>query len=1038
MNSSLRAIAFGALFSVDPVAVFAQSAPAEEGELEEIVITGSRIASSAEKALPVTVYGEEELAALGATSGDELMRSLPQLGETSWHATWLAGGASSNAARGDVGSVNLKSLGASNTLLLINGRRSVLHSTMSTVDGGVSNVTYNSNAIPMYGIESMDILRDGAAAVYGSDAVAGVVNISTLKNLKEGGSIKVQYGATTNNPSDLEISGYFGSDFASGRGNVSVSYGLSRHTGIDADDNWFTATNDRRGITLGTGLQGSDGRSTSTPWALLQAVSNTPGANWSNPTPVNVQLNGVTVTTSGVFRIVPASLTGTIGSPIGTTGLGLVRDNTSGGFLTTGAGTNLKMDVEPGVQQTPDTDRASFFSTWRYNLTDSIDAFGEVGWYRAWSDMIVASGGNSTTQELYIKPNAYWNPLGSGPGRIAGLGASVPASGLPLRLVSYRVADGGTGLVKVINNQSRLLGGLRGKVAGFDWESAVLYSWSESTDRQRALSVAKFMEAVNRTDASAYNPFNGGDPADAEGDATPSDPSAFQVWVRRYNKTSLGLWDLKFSRPDLIKLPAGGLGAALGIELRRETYTDDRDPSVTGELPYRDWYTGTTFDSSLWGTSPSPDIINNKRNVKSAFIEFAVPIVSSEWNVPLVNSLDLQVAGRAEDYSDVGSVAKPKFALAWNIIPGLTARGSWSEGFKAPNLEVINSPLLWRFNGRRDWVRCEAALRKLQATNPAATYTNVGCGPTTTVGRPYDYSTRSRRMGNPDLKPEESVSKSFGMVFEPSFLPDVLGSLSLSADWWSTKITGVIGILGEGNGLTADAYSRIVLGTPYADAVRKPVTQADIDLFAGTGLAPAGEPDYVDDRYQNLAPVTAEGLDLTLNWRLRGLPWGNLSFNVNASQLRKYSQEQPAILAEVLAAQAAGLLNPLIGGLVAGGNNAGYLVQSGNAGVSYPEWKITTTVVWNLGPWTARVSGQYVDQLIESSTKYVIPSSMRYNASAKYAFQRESGLWSGVAFEVGGRNLTDKDPFLTSSGNYLGAVYQPYGRYMYASVSKEF
>jgi iron complex outermembrane recepter protein len=228
------------------VACCAQSVSADVTELDSVVVTGSRIASGAKAALPVTMYGTEELAALGVVSGDDLMRSLPQLGDATWHATWLAGGASSNAARGDVGSINLKHLGASNTLVLINGRRSVVHSTMSTVDGGVSNFTYNSNAIPMFGVESLDILRDGAAAVYGSDAVSGVVNFTTLRNLDGEGAFNVQYGATASNPSDLELSGYWGSNFADGRGNVTISVGVNRHSAIGVKDNWYTRTNDRR------------------------------------------------------------------------------------------------------------------------------------------------------------------------------------------------------------------------------------------------------------------------------------------------------------------------------------------------------------------------------------------------------------------------------------------------------------------------------------------------------------------------------------------------------------------------------------------------------------------------------------------------------------------------------------------------------------------------------------------------------------------------------------------------------------------------
>lgn len=102
---------------------------------------------------------------------------------------------------------------------------------------------------------------------------------------------------------------------------------------------------------------------------------------------------------------------------------------------------------------------------------------------------------------------------------------------------------------------------------------------------------------------------------------------------------------------------------AAGVEYRYESRRDDRDENIDGSNPYTDWYTGTVAASNFFTHSPRPDV-RGSRNVKSALIEFAVPLVSPAQGIPLVQSLDLQIAGRWEDYSDAGKVGKPKLAAA--------------------------------------------------------------------------------------------------------------------------------------------------------------------------------------------------------------------------------------------------------------------------------------------------------------------------------------------------------------------------------------
>jgi iron complex outermembrane receptor protein len=137
-------------------------------------VVGSQIkGAKTTAALPVTVMDNNQIAATGAVSGDDLFRSIPIMGDVFINPSNAA--QTSNSTRGDVNSINLRSLGVGNTLVLLNGRRLVSHPT-SQSSGTVPLLGYNANAIPTANLERLEILRDGAAAIYGADAVAGVVN----------------------------------------------------------------------------------------------------------------------------------------------------------------------------------------------------------------------------------------------------------------------------------------------------------------------------------------------------------------------------------------------------------------------------------------------------------------------------------------------------------------------------------------------------------------------------------------------------------------------------------------------------------------------------------------------------------------------------------------------------------------------------------------------------------------------------------------------------------------------------------------------
>ncbi|MGV9010505.1 TonB-dependent receptor plug domain-containing protein [Brevundimonas sp.] len=985
-------------------------------ELEEIVVVGSQIrGASTTAALPVVVFDQEQIDAIGASSGDELLRSIPQMGDVQFEES--NGPQTSNSARGDVNSVDLRSLGVGNTLVLINGRRMVQHPTsQGTSDTGtVPVLSYNSNAIPVSGLERLEVLLDGAAAIYGADAVAGVVN-TVLQNDFDGLRMEAEYsGAEGTGLREFEANIFAGKDFD--RGNISLFANYSDRSALMAEDQDFTFSDDMRPFFVNEpGFETStvpDGRSSYTPWARLS----TPGSTTAQRPRVN---GTVVATAAGAFRIQPQSF-GCAGANLNN-GLCLV----SGAGSYNGDIRELRYDTRVGTTVRSELERTNIFLTGHYDLTDNVTLFGEIGFYGAESRAIQPPVIN--LNDIWIPASNYWNPFGpvtfaggvANPNRLAGL-TNVPASGLPIRLSNYRFVDTGFQHVTVKNFQSRFLGGLRGEWRGFDWEGALLYSEAEAEDISPNINMTALQRQLSLSTPDAYNPFSGGCIATtSSGDCSPSSQVAIDAIMfdmRRFSRTTLALADFKMSRPDLFQLPAGPVGVAFGAEFRRETQFDDRDENVDGTITFTDSVTGVTNPSNVAAVSPNPDTRGN-RTVAGAFVEFAVPVVSPDMNIPLVYSLDMQLAGRFEEYSDFGTVAKPKVAIAWDIIDGLRVRGSYSEGFRAPNLEQVNATQYARLAGGTDFYRCVPALR----AGTIASMAQCGQGASASL----------LIAGNPDLQPEESTNQSIGIVFQPRFLPESWGDFTFTVDRWKIEQEQIVGLLGAEAALTLDYLNRIQGGS-NPNVVRAAPDADDVALFDGSGLAPVGEVISINDRFVNLLPQTVEGIDFGFSWAKRRTEWGTFIFRLNASQLLTYSREPGDIIDSLYEAREDGTIDPL----TPLPDSSQLIAVNGR-----PEWKVSTTFIWRSGPWRAGLSTQYVGDVRQTSLlsstgePWVVQDQWIANLYGQYTFD-DAGLASGTAVRVGVRDLADEGPSLAQNG-YLGSVQRPYGRSWYVNISKTF
>ena len=998
-SQTLRALVLSAGLIVSAGAAAQQGAApqaAREEDLVEVVIVGSQIrGTKITEVLPVTVVDKEDIIATAAVSGDDLFRSIPQAGDVQFQEARTTGNL--NDARGDTSSINLRSLGTGNTLMLLNGRR-VVPAPGTQTENFVPVQTANTNAFPVAGVRRVEVLRDGAAAIYGTDAVAGVVN-TVLENDYEGARLEAQYGGSDGTPHrETTVNLKAGTRLNDGT-RVAVYAGFYTRNRLLATDRDYAASEDHRWKVADTPWAGDtafDNRTTSSPWGSFTVI----------PSTVAVRQGTTALTTSGVFRVEPTSNTAAGCSSTTYNGNLCLR----AGTITGAVDRELRYNENADRTLRGAVDRYNAFATISREIGD-VELFGEAGFYRASFSGLREQSAPLASAVISIPASNYYNPFGAStiagvanPNRLTNL-VNVPAAGLPLRITTYRPVDTGPRVYEVTDDSTRLLAGVRGERAGFDWESAIVYSWAKTDDfTTNAVSNTLFQQSLAKATPDAYNPFNGGNQQVYSGaDTTPNNAgtiAGFLVGVNRISETTLAMWDLKVSRPDVVALPGGDVGIASGLEVRRESYVDNRDPRLDGTIKYTDVVTNITYGTDVMGASPSPDV-RAHRSIMSAYLELAVPVVSPAMEIPLVKSVDMQLAARTERYSDFGTVTKPKVALNWTMTDWLALRGSASQAFRAPNLPQFYSSGTQVSNTRTDFSFC-----RLNA---------VTCAGASTI---------EVRSGNQGLGPEEADNLSAGLVLEPS-LPESAGKLTLSVDFWSIKQTEVIGIEGGQVQLLYDYLLRL-------DGQSNPNLVRD----APVGTNRVGQLLQINDNYFNITPRQLEGLDASLRYELRRTKFGNFTFTVNAAKLTNFEQQATEMASKVIDANNAGRFGPGIV-VTAAGNQIGI---NGN-----PEWRGSASLTWRQQQWRAGMFVNYVGSVFDTGPAAVngqlfeVDSWTTMSVYGQYDFRRRDDILDQTSLRLGVRNIEDKDPPVTSTNfGYFGSLANATGRYVYVTLSKSF
>jgi len=976
-------------------------------QVEEITVTGSQIkGAKISGALPVSVIRIEDIEGLGVDSGEELLENIAENGMNLFNESENASGGV-NSARGDMGAYNLRNMGTGNTLTLLNGRRLVNSPGYQTeLIGGdyVPAMTVNSNLVPVWGIDRMEILRDGASAIYGADAVAGVVN-NVLQKDYEGFQFRTKFGWFDNfDAEDKTFTGKFGKNFNDGATNVSVFFDHYDREPINAQEDPRWGNSDHRQWTTCDLADGTDpeGRCLpkGSPWANSSSFRNTSANNFygqfdmvsSSEHGSSNAYNHVFTDSNGEFEVFP------LGDSRCSN-----RSSQGGEVFDTGYGTCIAQDGN-GTERynlwgltdaRSDLQRSNVFVYINHDLGNGIESFTEASFYTSDYKITRHPSAPFSSVKHRVGPDNYWlNQMKLADG-------TALFAGKQLYVDNYRFAEK-MRRVEVEKKTYRLLQGFRGSFDEWDWEGAFLTSKATTDDITKdRISNSLLKEALFDSTPAAYNPFSAG--VDSNIERTLID-------VYRIGESELTMLDFKVANNEVMELPAGPLGMMFGFEYRHETVLDDRDPRLDGTINYIDYESDTYPEvSDVVNSSPTGDV-SGKRNVMSLF---------AEAQVPLAENVNAQFAMRYEDLSDVDRALVGKIAIGWEITDGILFRASASTAFRAPNIIQINEKIVVRSGTRNDY-----AMYRVEQLN--------GLDKDDLNSR---LSMQRQATGANNLVSEESENTSIGFVFSPPQVDD----LTITADYWSIEKENTIGLFGRDNHTVEDMSLRFANGTNNCDSfvgnpavVRDAPDPDEAAYFAAAGVCAFGNVKHVEDNYLNLATRTIEGFDVGVYYNV-DTGFGDIGIRYIGSFIDKFEQIPGGAFQALAQQQAAGQIPadiPLSG-------FGDLLLKDGNY-----DNKHSLRVSWRKGPYgatlTALRKGEFYQNSLTLSdgTRFMIDSMTTMDMNLSYRFDI-SDYNSRLTLAV--KNLADeRAPLADRYYGYFADAHQDLGRNYYLDFRVSF
>ncbi|MGH8799483.1 MAG: TonB-dependent receptor plug domain-containing protein [Casimicrobiaceae bacterium] len=871
----------------------------------KVEVTGSNIKRvEGEGALPVQVITRDDINRSGATTPMELLDHIAvnnsggnvNLGQIIGAATF------SNQT------ASLRGLGGSSTLVLVNGKR------LGTFAGGVSGAEgVNLSAIPLSAIERVEVLRDGASAIYGSDAIGGVINFIMRQDFS-GADVTVWYGTPTRKGGgdQYNASATVGQgDLLKDRYNVFLSASYQEQKSLDQRDRDFSKTN------------------------FIP----------SGASPVG--------TTSG--QTFPAFLYDpTTGAGIGDPAF----PNCAPSHISFGGRCRYDPAQTPGVESIPDTKQLNLFGTARYQLNRDWQAYA-TGLYSRQetefiiqstplSDQIVTTATASGNSEIIIQPTSPFYPHT--------FAQENGVDGMPLG-ARYRCVVCGNRDNKDTNEAWQVVTGAKGTM--WDWDFDGSFNYSENTNSEKPVSgfylYTQIVPFLNTGVVNLLGPNT--QQALDQVHALQYTQEAFGAKLRGYGVDAKGTGEI-------YQLPAGPLALALGVHAFKETLT--QNPSAALQI------------GDLIGYGGNFQIIDHSRTNWAAF---------GELNVPIVKTVEGDVAVRYDHYSDFGSTTNPKVSLRWQPTRSFLARASWGTGFLAPTLYQLFNPQTPGLSapGLNDPLRCPDPT---QANNP-----DCGTQYTATFG------------GNPTLRPEKSNQTVVGAIWEP------VNGFSLGADRFDIDLKDLVT-----NGVPIATILDPNLINTYSGLITRAATCAPSAFVPGAPCPITA----INQTFVNLGRTKIQGYDVDVRWASPVTRAGRFKIAVTGEYYSKYDTQQPD------------------------GSFAGFVsnaFQAVNTGIT-PRWKSYGALTWDYGPWSAALANTYQSEYVDVNPD--VNGNLRHVGSMSlWDVQASYKGFRNLTLTLGAKNVFDTNPPFTNSNltfqsGYDPSYYDARARVIYGSIEYTF
>ncbi|MCK9538752.1 TonB-dependent receptor plug domain-containing protein [Dokdonella sp.] len=990
-NELFKAVRY-ALYASATAAVGLTAMPVmaqDEGgqQLETITVTGSRIRKAdVETAQPIVVLDRTTIEHQGFSSVADILQNLTEAGTPAIsRADVLASGE-------NVGGyyIDLRNLGPNRTLVLVNGKR------LGVTTDGLADLSQ----IPMAAIERIEVLKDGASAIYGSDAIAGVVNIITRKNFDgfEASAYAGQYDKDDGAKQIYSMTMGAHSD----RGSVTMSAEYSNEDPVWAKDRWFSA------------LPQGPYHPTS-GWTVVSQMGNffmPPG-----------------YCSSGLCALNPG------GDPANPADW---HNTGAGGGINDRSDANYEMMLNTGIE------RKALFVNGEYSITDNVKFSTDLlynkrsttqqvagypfqpAFYMPWTlpEDVVAIG---------LSPESYFNPTGELV-YFYRRGWEVPRV-TKSDLETYRFSGTLEGSFDIGDhtwnwdvggfvNQNDLVKTQRGDFSLVGLTGALGPSWlNPSTGRVECGTGPDNALPYGSSPGSCvpWNPFI---PATVPGSITTQNPNGIpgpggpnslsdptlQAYLFPFYHDTGRTKTIDYSANitgSVFTLPAGDLGVAAGYEYRNESGN----------------FVPDAFSQAGLSTNLSAGPTGGRYQIDEYYLEIDVPVLK---DLPLARELSFNVAARYSDFSTFGDTTNGKFSLTWKPIDDLMIRGNYAEGFRAPTIGDLFGGISGTFDFYTD--PCDASHEA--STNPAVAqrcqqgfggqapvpvgFVQPGQGGSPCDSFPCQTGVQFFAGANPTLQPETSTSKTLGGVYSPSWLQ----GLDLSLDWYKIKIKNTIG--GDTvSGMLHDCY---VLGV---------ASRCSPSLF--TRDPNTGAVNYALRGGKNAGWDETEGWDLGVNYRLPEFSFGRFMVRWNTTyvdHLNSKADDDPS--------------TPLSHSTSWGGN---FRIRS------------NATLDWTLGDFGATWTSRYYSAMKESCSWDNTPQGgpecnmpghweegVQFNANQKGANTfhdlqvRYNAPWNAT-ISVGANNVFDhQGPLMYSEPNSQYKYYGGFdiGRFYYVRYNQKF